>query len=214
MVARPLREDAVAARRRQGRRRHHVDDAWPRLREGRRPHLDRLWRVLAGIPQADARRRGRPALLGIRHFADRASLEPQRAGRAHEHPHGRDLAPLVRRRRRPDAGARPPPHQDDPDTVAFHRAMQFACEKNAAVADYAQIQGLVRRVFLSCRTATSRAASAASFSTGCIRARTRAAGMPISTSSRMSAALFSSSTATWCAPISTTTGPTPTARNS
>ena len=51
-----------------------------------------------------------PRFWASRHLADRAPAESQRAGRAHEHAHGRDVAMVVRRRRRPDPRARPPPH--------------------------------------------------------------------------------------------------------
>ena len=52
---------------------------------------------------------------------------------------GADLTPVLDRRRT----------QDDPDTVAFHAAMQAACDAHAAVARLRQVQEMVRRVFLS-----------------------------------------------------------------
>ncbi len=91
---------------RAGRRRRHVDDARPRVREGRRACLDRARRVRAGIPQGNSRRRRRPALLGLGHLADRASAQSARAGRAHEHALRRHHQGVVRRRRRSHAGAR------------------------------------------------------------------------------------------------------------
>ena len=93
-----------------GRRRRDGDDARPRVREGRRALLDRAWRIRARIPQGNSRRRRRSALLGLRHFADRASAQSARAGGAHEHALRRHQQGLVRRRRRSDAGARRAPH--------------------------------------------------------------------------------------------------------
>src|SRR5712675_1671261 len=47
---------------------------------------------------------GRPALLGVGHFADRAYAQPERPRRAYEHPfRGHDQG-VVRRRRGSDAG--------------------------------------------------------------------------------------------------------------
>ena len=110
---RPLQAHALAAHRPfrpARRRRRDGDDARPGVREGRRALLDRARRVRAGVPQGHPRRRRRSAVLGVGRLGDRASAQPARADRAHEHALRRHLEGLVRRRRRSHADARPPPH--------------------------------------------------------------------------------------------------------
>ena len=111
-------------------------DARAAVRKGRRALLDRAWRIRARIPRADSRRRGRSRVLGLGHFADRASAQSERAGGAYEHPLRRHDQILVRRRRRPDAAARAAAHQEDADTIAFHAACKAACDAHATVAPY------------------------------------------------------------------------------
>ncbi len=92
--------------------------------------------------------------------------------------------------------------QDDQDTQLFHRVFEITCNRHA-VADYPRYKQWCDE-YSSSSIATSRAASAASSSTGCIRMKTRAAGTPISPSSRMSAAPSTSPTPRSYAAISIT----------
>jgi len=111
--------------------------------------------------------------LGVGHFADRAYAQSERAGGAHEHPLRRHHQGLVRRRRRPDAGARPAADQEDADTVAFHAAMQAACDAHAPSPVTTNTRSGATNIS-TCRTARKRAASAAFSTTG----TTAATGMP------------------------------------
>ena len=156
------------AERRGSRRRHHVDHARPRVREGRRQRLDRVRRIQPGVPQADPGRRAGSALLRLGHLAGGAHALAQGAGGAHEHPLHRHHARLVRRRRRPHADgaarrrharrstprSRPPATRTTPATTRASR--------NGATSTSI------------CRIAARRAASAASSTTISTAATSRA----------------------------------------
>ena len=90
-----------------------------------------------------------PRFLAVRHFADRAPAESACAGGAHEYALRGDDEILVRRRRRSDPGARPPPH------AGRSRHARFSCRECRPPATrirrraLRQIQEMVRRLFLS-----------------------------------------------------------------
>ena len=78
-----------------------------------------------------------PALLGVRHFADRPLTQSAYPRSPHEHALYRDDQSMVRRRLGPDAGPEPRgAPRKIADTVAFHAAMKAACDAHAAVAPY------------------------------------------------------------------------------
>ena len=90
------------------------------------------------------RRRGGPELLGVGHLADRPPRQSACSHRAHEHPHGGDDQPLVRRRRRFDPGA---PDRARTQTDPNHAAVpiepwEIACNRHA-VGRLPEVQGLV-----------------------------------------------------------------------
>ena len=129
-------------------------------------------------------RGGRPALLGLRHLADRASAQSARAGGAHEHALRRHHQGVVRRRRRSHAGARPPAHAGRRRHDRLPRRDE---ERPAPGRTALPITTSTRSGATSisiCRTGKRRAASAASSTTG----TTAATGTPTSPSPRMSAA--------------------------
>ncbi len=151
-TGRPLHAHALAAHRpfrRSRRRRRDVHDARARVRESRRALLDRLRRVRTGIPQGHSRRRRRPALLGLGHFADRASAQSARAGRTHEHPSCRHQQGLVRRRRRLDAGARPAAHANRSRHARLPCRHASGLRRASERCALREIQEVVRRLFPS-----------------------------------------------------------------
>ena len=119
------------------RRRRDERDARAAVREGRRALLDRARRIRTRIPRADSRRGRGSALLGVGHFADRASAQSEHPRGAHEHPLRRHHQGLVRRRRGSDAGAGPPadPGRSRHDGVSRRDAGPPAAAHNG-VADY------------------------------------------------------------------------------
>ena len=184
----PLRAHGMVPSRgnRPGRRRGDEPAAErPRVREGGRERLHGARRVLARIPRPDPRRRHRSALLRHRHLAGRPPAEPARAGGAHEHPLHRHHARLVRRRRRHhahgpgiarSAGRRRPLPRSLPRRLRPPRPRLLPA-----------LQGVVRRVLLPAAPRTSRAAWAASSSTGSATARRDTARRPTSPSPATSA---------------------------
>ena len=155
-----------------------------RVREGRGALFDRAWRVRAGIPCADTGRGRRSQVLGVGHFAHRPPAEPACAGRAHEHPLRRHHQGVVRRRRRSDAGARPPAHPGRPGYAGLPSGDEGSLRgRRTASPTTTNTRSGATNISI-CRIARKRAASAAFSTTGMIPAT----GTPTSPSRRTSAA--------------------------
>ena len=120
------------------RRRGDVVDARTAVRKGRRALLDRARRIRPRIPRADSRRRRGSRVLGVGHFADRASAQSERAGGAYEHPLCRHHQGLVRRRRGPDAAARAAAHPGRRRHDSVSCRLQGRLRRHASVAPYAK----------------------------------------------------------------------------
>ncbi len=135
------------------------------------------------MPHTEAGRR----ILERRRLGHRPPLEPERSRGAHEHAHDRHRRVVVRRRRRPDTGARSPAHADRSRQPGLPRRLQGRLRRPRLQLSTASRRGAMS--ISSSSTGTSRAASAASSST----ISTPETGTPISPSPRTSAAPSSTS---------------------
>ena len=191
---------AAADRRRRRRRRRHEAMMKGRVFEKvGRQRLDRHGDLQPGIRQADPRRGRGSALLRHRHHPGRAHGHAARAGGPHEH------APSSPPRRWFGGGAdlNPMIPERSEDTADFHAALQAApATAHDPTTTRASRNGATS--ISSCRTAATRAASAASSTT----ISKRRLGQATSPSPATSARRSSTSSRASCAGAWTATGPT------